>query len=81
MAYDAGKDKVLAVRTSGTVEVKLCQYNGGEIKVQVTRFEQKGDTRVYGKLGRMTLDEAREVAEAIDNITALCIDNKVPASS
>lgn len=68
--FDATKDKVLAVRTSGTVEVKICQYNGGEVKVQVTRFEQKGDTKIYGKLGRMTIDEARDVADMITQVTA-----------
>jgi len=70
MAFDASKDKTLAVKSFGEIEVKLCSYNGGEAKVQVTRFEQKGDTRVYGKLGRMTVAEARAAAELIVEVTA-----------
>jgi hypothetical protein len=69
MAFDMSKDKTLAMKAIGEIEVKLCQYNGGEPKIQITRFEQKGDTRVYGKLGRMTVAEARSAAEMVMEVS------------
>ena len=72
--YDEAKDKTLwgQVSTSLGLEVKAVSYNGGPVKIQVSRFKDDGAvtgfdqaTRVYQKLGRLTLQETQWVATAL----------------
>jgi hypothetical protein len=54
MAYDASKDKVLLTKSENDISVSLCQYNGGEVKLQISRT-YRGE---WTKLGRLTIGEA-----------------------
>ena len=74
MAFDESKDKTLKATVlepneyGERLEVKLASYNGKDPQVQVSRFTESGDMRSFRKLGRMTIDEAKNVAAAIASI-------------
>ena len=77
MVFDPEKDKtidervVAASRDGQFIEVKKVSYDGGDEKIQLTRFSVKsdGETRSYLKLGRLSLDEAVLVKDAIEELT------------
>ena len=77
MAFDPTKDKLIksqefaASKDGQFIEVKLVSYDGGDEKIQITRFDApEGEERKFLKLGRLTLDEARSVRDAITELTA-----------
>jgi len=53
------------------IEVSLMRYNGGDVKVQVSRYLRDDDTGkcTFRKLGRMMPAEAEAVAKAILGLT------------
>jgi hypothetical protein len=64
MAFDESKDKVLGSWTikgddDSTIEVAVCQYNGGPIKVQIgpRLVEKKNGEAMRLKAGRLTMSE------------------------
>lgn len=64
MAYEPEKDVTLETLLEGGedgVSVEVKQYGGGQEKIQISRSVNGR----FAKLGRLTLDEAEEVAEAI----------------
>lgn len=64
MAYEPEKDKLVKTLLDGGdegVNVEVRQYAGGQEKIQLSRTVGGR----FAKLGRLTLDEAEEVAEAI----------------
>jgi hypothetical protein len=65
--YNASLDTTLWSNENAELglEVKVVQYNSGEPKVQITRFEANGSTKVYQKLGRMTMQEASWIADVL----------------
>ena len=77
MGYDANKDKTVAEKMiqNGLYKVSVHSYNGGEPKVQIgkeTFIKDKDgkDMRVYtGKTGRLEVESARLIAEAILELT------------
>ena len=68
--FDESKDEILmgpvvAETDSAQFELKIVSYNGGEPKLQISRFSETEDGgRRYQKLGRTTRDEWDEIAEA-----------------
>lgn len=64
MAYDPEKDRLIQTLQDGGdegISVEVRQYAGGQEKIQISRTVGGR----FAKLGRLTLDEAEEVAEAI----------------
>jgi hypothetical protein len=47
----------------GAITVSICQYDGGEKKIQISRYYRDKWT----KLGRMNRVEARFVADAVND--------------
>jgi hypothetical protein len=66
-AFDAAKDKTLAVETfgdddDGTIEVKVAQYGDGDPKIQISRYaDDEEGQRKFKKLKRLTIREALEL--------------------
>lgn len=71
MAFDASKDKTLFEKKmssgDGAVTVAICQYDGGEMKIQISRFYQEK----WVKLGRLNRVEAKFVADAINELLTI----------
>jgi hypothetical protein len=72
MAYDSSKDKTLASAVAcegkaGRITVSVCQYNGGDKKIQISR-DLPGDK--FAKLGRMTIEEMDAVIKAYPAVLA-----------
>ena len=74
MAYDKSKNEVLDERvvegSSTCYAVTLNSYNGGDPKVQISQFEWEEEDRKYLKLKRMPVEDARDVARAILDLTS-----------
>jgi hypothetical protein len=75
MAYDAAKDKVLDSRkvelgsSTSFLEVSLVEYGGGPRKIAIDRFSRRNDgTKQKMSTGRMLVEEAQEVAKAIEEL-------------
>ena len=74
--YDESKDKVLGFRvltkegddTGSGYEVKLCRYDGGDIKVQINPFYTKDGEKRYNKLGRISYEWFVKIAVAVKEI-------------
>jgi hypothetical protein len=73
--YDASKDKVLEKQVAcesdkDQLEVSICQYGGGEKKIQINRlvFNKKDGAYVHAKLGRLTFDEWEAVSKAVNSL-------------
>lgn len=71
--FDPDKDK--CVKALGVIdgdvgkgiEVKLMSYDGGEIKLALTRFyTKKNGDKGYSPIGRMTLDEVAELKKLLE---------------
>ena len=75
MVFDSEKDKTLdktvfdADRGGEQIEVKLSSYDGKDPKIQISRFEVDEDERKFRKLGRLTVNEARQVRDALTKLT------------
>jgi len=72
LAFDPTKDKTIkskvfdAATDGQQIEVKLVSYDSGPEKIQISRFNVvEGSDNKFLKLGRLTLDEARCVRDAI----------------
>jgi len=72
LAFDPTKDKTIKSRVFDAsaageqIEVKLSSYDGGPEKIQISRYQVvDGAENKFRKLGRLTLDEARCVRDAI----------------
>ncbi|NIO16197.1 MAG: hypothetical protein GTN70_04235 [Deltaproteobacteria bacterium] len=64
MAYEPDKDRLIETLLDGGdegVTVAVMQYAGGQKKIQISRTVGGR----FAKLGRLTVEEAEEVAEAI----------------
>ena len=73
--YDERLDECVVSETvpgsAGTdLEISVRRYNGGEPKVQITRFIKKGEDVIRVKLGRITFDEISHLLPAIEQLTA-----------
>lgn len=69
--FDETKDETLAIESfeaerGTTIELKVSKYDGGEPKMQLTRFaDTEENGRRYMKLGRLTAGEARMLYKKI----------------
>lgn len=76
MAYDPSKDEILDskrvdVSEGRWLEVVLARYDGGEPKIGINRCSTAKDgSKKYWNLGRMRIEAAGEVAEAIQELRA-----------
>lgn len=67
--YDESKDKILAHGIiesdtgKGGYEVKLCRYDGKDIKIQISPFYLKDGERMYTKLGRIRVDDFAAISD------------------
>lgn len=64
MAFDPAKDRLIQTLLDGGDEgitVAVRQYAGGQEKIQISRTVGGR----FAKLGRLSMEEAEEVAEAI----------------
>jgi len=75
MVFDPDKDKTLdervfdADKDDQRIEVKLVTYDGGPTKVQLSRFSLSTEgERKYLKLGRVSLEEATKVRDALSEL-------------
>jgi hypothetical protein len=63
MAYDKSKDKVLWETTfdhgsnNSILCLSVCQYNGGDKKVQITRKVERNGKISFSKMGRLNDEE------------------------
>ena len=83
MAFDPELDEMIFLDSvesdhpSGQqyIEFKVCRYNGGEPKLQLTRGEQKGNGRTYHKkLGRLTQGEIERVRDKLTELLNIDLD-------
>ncbi len=79
--FDERKDKTMACLSCAGIEVKASSYNGGETKIQITRFEQKTGTRIYGKLGRVTVAEAVAIQDMLTAVIAQARSSEVAVTN
>lgn len=64
MAYNAANDEVITEQTEDEITIGVYRYNGGPVKVGIRRTITKRNGEIQpAKLGRLTVDEARFVAE------------------
>jgi hypothetical protein len=74
VVFDPSKDVTIDARTLPAskdgqfIEVKKASYNDGDEKIQLTRFDLTGEPRKFLKLGRLSLDEAARVKDAIEEL-------------
>ena len=75
MAFDASKDEKLDSRVvegdnDTFIELSLVRYDGGDVKVQLSRYTEDDETkeRKYRRLGRLTIREARAIPGAIGSL-------------
>lgn len=73
MPYEPQKDKklksVVVCQDSGApIEVSLNSYDGGPEKIQLRRFVVKGDQEKTLKLGRLRMEEAKEIIPALQQM-------------
>ena len=73
MNYDSSKDKILwqkeLVPDGKTgIEFSACSYDGGPAKIKLQRFgvKQSGGRYYLPKLGRLSLREMQQVADAFE---------------
>lgn len=78
MGYDESKDKLLKLFEriksdgSGSLLVALMQYNGGDVKLQISRsYEKKNGETGYGKMGRLSQDEVKFLLDSGEEIVNL----------
>lgn len=60
-SYEKDKDVVINTVSSGSdkgVDVSICQYDGGEMKIQLSRWytDEHGEKK-FAKLGRLRIGE------------------------
>jgi len=76
MAYDPKQDVVMwsVEEPALGLEVSLVRYGSGAPKVQLSRYKRDGATKVYQKLGRVTVPEAlwlgQQLPEAVKHAPA-----------
>jgi len=74
MAYDSSKDIVKSIfvfddENEKTIIASIYSYNEGEMKLQLGRqYEKNGTKYPNGKLGRLTLDEIKQLRSVLDNV-------------
>ena len=73
--FDPEKDDVKklevieADRDDTFIEVKLVSHDGGPDKIQLSRYYEPEDTeRKFQRLGRISLDEAAKVRDALTKL-------------
>lgn len=78
MGYDESKDKLLKlferIKTdgSGSLLAAVMQYNGGEVKLQLSRtYEKKNGETGYAKSGRLSQDEVQFLLNHGEEILSL----------
>lgn len=70
MPYDKTKDKVLWETTfehgsnNSVLCLAVCQYNGGDKKVQITRKVERNGEPSFSKMGRLSAAEYAFVAKS-----------------
>ncbi len=75
--FDPKKDKLLAgprdvdLDGSRAFEISIRSYDGGPPKIQIVRFAWDADgSKLFQKLGRLTIDEWGELAESVNDMVA-----------
>lgn len=73
MPYDESKNEVIIsvgfdADNDTFIEISVVSYNGGEPKIQLSRYTMDGEERKYRKLGRLTFSEATKLCAALPPI-------------